>query len=252
MILSAHHLGCHVSRRSTGIFGVVRTPDSGDASASGAPNEEDRSFDNLMGWIAVRAAVLSCDQRLSADNQRRISFILLADLVGCAVAIANLLRSESGVALSHLNVHILAASAILGAYFFRLLGYIAGSNAQQRAHSELLLRAKAAVVHRRWESIRQPSPARAPTAHSRLAPGSAQAWHQPYAAWNGSANVYVTQYLARLEELERVLDVARADMSASDRFSTMYGMAVDEAYRIKVLLVLGAGVLAQSIEYLVG
>ena len=156
-----------------------------------------------LGTRTRRAAVLSCDQRLSADNQRRISFILLADLVGCAVAIANLLRSESGVALSHLNVHILAASAILGAYFFRLLGYIAGSNAQQRAHSELLLRAKAAVVHRRWESIRQPSPARAPTAHSRLAPGSAQAWHQPYAAWNGSANVYVTQYLARLEELER-------------------------------------------------
>ena len=57
-----------------------------DAGADDAHEGEDRSFDNLVGWVTVRAIMLRCDQRLSADNQRRISFILLANLVGCAVA----------------------------------------------------------------------------------------------------------------------------------------------------------------------
>ena len=66
-------------------------------------------------------------------------------------AVVELLRGR--VMVDSFNMLVLAASLVVASYFFKVLGYIAGSNKQQRLHAGLLQE-----PHRR--AVQAPGPRR--------------------------------------------------------------------------------------------
>ena len=204
-----------------------------------------RCYNNLTGWLSMRDCVLACERHTAVRNQAHISFLLSAVLVICVAAVVDILsRSSQAVQVTQFNLTVSYDTMCMVLYFMQILAYIAQANQQQEAHPALLRLAKLNVVKQRWHL--PPPPPLAPAA----AGGTVEALGGHDATW--ARPLSDARALAELGEMDRLLDVVISHLQASDEPCKMFGVRIDEAFRVKLLLVLGAGIVAQLVEHFVG
>jgi uncharacterized membrane protein YgcG len=218
---------------------------SGSSSSSGGSGGCRRCYNNLTGWLSMRDCVLACERHTAVRNQAHISFLLSAVLVICVAAVVDILsRSSQAVQVTQFNLTVSYDTLCMVLYFMQILAYIAQANQQQEAHPALLRLAKLNVVKQRWHLPPPPPPLAA------AAGGTAEALGGHGATW--ARPLSDARALAELGEMDRLLDVVISHLQASDEPCKMFGMRIDEAFRVKLLLVLGAGIVAQLVEHFVG
>ena len=155
------------------------------------------------------------------------------------------------IGLDLLKVLVLFYLLVLSAYFIRILEFVAASNAQQRKHVSMLHIAKLKLAQRCWQKA------------------SGERWHRLFGpdeaegkaddggeAAAETSSKFSLQRRQRAEEIEEVtklcelLDHLIGNLRSNDTLCRVIGMYVDDAYRVKLLVLLLAGMAAPIFEVL--
>ena len=152
------------------------------------------------------------------------------------------------IELDLLKVLVLFYLLVLSAYFIRILEFVAASNAQQRKHISMLHIAKLKLAQRCWQKA------------------SGERWHRLFgpdedaegeaATSSGEGRTFLLQRRQRAEEIEEItklcelLDHLIGNLKSNDTLCRVIGMYVDDAYRVKLLVLLLAGMAAPIFEVL--
>jgi hypothetical protein len=265
--------------------------DPDDAEWSGLPfldistaDTGAHTFDNIVGWAGARKCLLDNADSVTAHNSSYISFILATNLVLCLYELVKCFTNQGQFTFDLLMVVVLFDTCFLSSYFIAIFEKVAGANAHQRQHLAALQNAKFALMKqcwqrrdgegRRWHSLRHDrgllstiAIAQAHDVHSLASEGQGKGkGNDNLAMSNGGAirgdneceaknqsNTETSLFckVAEATRLCQLLDSLVEYLNTNDSLCRVFGMPVDDAYRVKLLVVLLAGMAAPIVEGLI-
>jgi hypothetical protein len=210
---------------------------TGNLHTGNSESGNQHAFDNIVGWVAVRRCLLVHVERVTQRNYTYVTSILLLVTALITYELLSLLfaKPDAVFKLDCLKMLILFYTFCLSFYLVLILEFVAASNALQRHHISSLQDAKYTLSKRCWYKA------------------DGQKWHQlfnPNTAADSKADAEREQDITEVTKLCELLEHLIGHLRSNDTLCRVIGVYVDDAYRVKLLVLLLAGMAAPVFEVL--